>query len=97
MGLQKKIDGPYGIVLNYHKINRILTYFDGSGKTSVQVGSFRSREESQEDGATAIKVHHFDYPESVTNENTVDEIKAAAYESIKNNSEWEDAEDVVEG
>lgn len=96
MGLQKTIEGPYGIELNYHKINRIIQYFDQSGLSCIQVGSYRSREESQQDEAEAIKVHHFDFPQPVNGATTVDDIRSLAYSEVKENPLWSDAEDVLE-
>jgi len=96
MGLQKKIDGPYGIELNYHKINRVIQYFDGSGEDCIQVGSYRSREEASQDESIAAKVHHFKMPEGVSKAMTMNEIMSLAYSDISENGIFSDATDVFE-
>lgn len=95
MGLQKSISGPFGLELNYHKINRVILYFDGSGKNCIQMGSYVSREASQQDDAIPAKVWQFPAPE-FDNSANIDTIKALSYNEIMSKSEWHDSEAVLE-
>ena len=95
MGLQKQITGPFGLELNYHKINRVIFYFDGSGNNCIQMGSYLSREASQQDGAIPAKVWQFPAPE-FANDSTVDQIKALTYNVILEKPEWADSESILE-
>lgn len=96
MGLQKTITGPYNIELNYHKINRVIHYFDGSGEDCIQVGSYRSREEASQDESIAVKVHHFKMPEGVSRSMTMNEIMSLAYPEISEHDIFSGAENVFE-